>query len=519
MTVETTAAEWARFEKAVENTDLGGFDAEGSLMTSNDLKFLLHFLREKRPVKVLEVGVYAGGTTKLLLRELSPASILYSVDVLQTLYDDSSRKVGHVMAESYDPRRQAVWKTYFGQDVSQCIHEIGGDIDFCIMDTTHRVPGEILSYLAVLPYLKDGAMLVLHDIIVHARHCRDRSVDALHNYYCTSLLFSAIFSGKKYAHRQAISADYNIGAVVIDKAAAMAHVEQVLNLLFMPWHFMPGEDILRDTLEVIREHYPPEAAGLFREIVHYHRVRPAQAPINILENARANCEYLLSKHGRLGVWAGDEQALREIVGEKPLCDDDVHLVSPEPGGTLAGKDVEPLESIVNLGLKTVLVPEPLSGGERARLFDQLTRDWGAEKVVFRDHLLGARMVEATDGLFRERIRSFLSNGAKVAFWGIGRRFKELMDEDLIAPANVYLVDRRPGGFYGGKPIEGPEAIRREGIETVVLPPVYRTPDGRTPAEEIRRELESGFGVKAIVHLDELLLWSPREPRSIRRPAT
>jgi hypothetical protein len=91
----------------------------------------------------------------------------------------------------------------------------------------------------------------------------------------------------------------------------------------------------------------------------------------------------------------------------------------------------------------------------------------------------------------------------VAFWGIGQCFKELMDEYLVAPANVYLVDRRPGGLYGGKLVEDPEIIRREGIETVVIPPVYRTRDGRIPAEEIRRELENDFKVKTIVHLNDI----------------
>jgi predicted O-methyltransferase YrrM len=503
--------EWDRFESAVDGVDLSGFDTEESGMTSSDLKFLLHFLREKRPVKVLEIGVWAGGTTKLLLRALPPAATVYSVDYLQTLYNDSARKVGCAVAGSYDARTEAAWKTYFGQDVSQCIREIGGGVDFCIMDTTHQLPGEILSYLAVLPYLKDGAVLLWHDIIAHAQLCRRGSGDGLTpaylaNLYCTSLLFSAIFSREKFTYRQVISADYNVGAIGIDKALALAHVEQVLNVLFMPWEYMPGEDILRGTLDVIREHYPPEAAGLFREIVHHQRNRLVYAPINFQANAWANCEYLLSKYGRLGVWVDDEKALREIVGEKTLQDANVHLLGREPGGTLAGKAVEAPESVRRLGLTAVLAPEPVSDAEGERLFDELIGGWGAQKVFFRNQLLWTRIEEAADGLFQEKIRAFWAGGAKVAFWGIGRRFRKLVDRDLVAPANVYLVDRRSGGFYGRKPIEDPEVIRREGIETVVIVPfVYRTPDGRIPAEEIRRELENDFKVKTIVSLDEFFL--------------
>jgi hypothetical protein len=106
---------------------------------------------------------------------------------------------------------------------------------------------------------------------------------------------------------------------------------------------------------------------------------------------------------------------------------------------------------------------------------------------------------------RARIRRLVEEGAKVAFWGIGWHFSNLMEADLVAPANVYLVDRRPGGFYGKKPVEDPEVVRREGIETVVIPSAYRGWDGRIPAEEIRRELENDFGVKTIVSLDEFFL--------------
>ena len=38
------------------------------------------------------------------------------------------------------------------------------DIDFIIIDTVHFMPGEFLTFLTALPQLKDGCIVVLHDI-------------------------------------------------------------------------------------------------------------------------------------------------------------------------------------------------------------------------------------------------------------------------------------------------------------------------------------------------------------------
>ena len=52
--------------------------------------------------------------------------------------------------------------------MAQCcpilLSNIGGEIDFLILDTAHTLPGEILDFLLALPYLAPNAIVVLHDI-------------------------------------------------------------------------------------------------------------------------------------------------------------------------------------------------------------------------------------------------------------------------------------------------------------------------------------------------------------------
>jgi hypothetical protein len=85
------------------------------------------------------------------------------------------------------------WKLYTGGLALKFIQEIGNEIDFCLIDTRHVNPGEILDFLMVLPYLSENCIVVFHDVNLHTnrgKNCNDWSIT-------TNLLTSAIY-GKKY---------------------------------------------------------------------------------------------------------------------------------------------------------------------------------------------------------------------------------------------------------------------------------------------------------------------------------
>ena len=39
--------------------------------------------------------------------------------------------------------------------------------DFLFLDTTHYTPGEIINLIEIMPFLNEGPIVVLHDIIWH----------------------------------------------------------------------------------------------------------------------------------------------------------------------------------------------------------------------------------------------------------------------------------------------------------------------------------------------------------------
>lgn len=51
-----------------------------------------------------------------------------------------------------------------GETIASRIEEIGNGIDFVILDTMHALPGELLDFISLYPYLDKRAVIVFHDV-------------------------------------------------------------------------------------------------------------------------------------------------------------------------------------------------------------------------------------------------------------------------------------------------------------------------------------------------------------------
>ena len=84
-------------------------------------------------------------------------SILYSIDL------NSANFVGQCV-NKYFPHFMRNWKLFKGNIATEYIEKIGNNIDIAMIDTAHFEPGEILDFLIILPFLKDEAIVIFHDI-------------------------------------------------------------------------------------------------------------------------------------------------------------------------------------------------------------------------------------------------------------------------------------------------------------------------------------------------------------------
>ncbi|RKI88653.1 class I SAM-dependent methyltransferase [Parablautia intestinalis] len=202
---------------------------------------LCGLIKQYKPKKIVEVGVAAGGTTAVILNcifMLELDSEVYSVDSSEKYYRDGNKNTGYLVEEC---------KNYLGKEVKHCMHvggylpeyldEIGDNIDFLILDTMHTLPGELLDFLACLPRLNDGAIVVLHDIILnHLTEFAD--VNAI----ATRVLLSSVV-GKKIICRENDN-QYNyigLGAFEVTKETRK-YIENVFSALLMTWNYIPDSE-------------------------------------------------------------------------------------------------------------------------------------------------------------------------------------------------------------------------------------------------------------------------------------
>lgn len=236
-------------------------------MTEAETKFLIHQLVQNKPKKILEIGVAAGGTTQYILNNMPEDARLFSVDISKNYYREKDKESGYIVKELCNDDIQKKWTTYLGYDIIDCIDDIGGDIDFVVIDTVHAMPGEYLSYLVVLPYLKKNAVVILHDIHINYAYIGGSHTDLnkesikikswQKNSYCTTLLFSTISSNHKIILRDGIS---NIGGFYIDDSTR-ENVFDVFQSLFAAWDYYPDLNMTKYQ-EHINQNYP-EKCGIY----------------------------------------------------------------------------------------------------------------------------------------------------------------------------------------------------------------------------------------------------------------
>ncbi|MDR2666550.1 MAG: class I SAM-dependent methyltransferase, partial [Holosporales bacterium] len=159
-------------EAGVEYVDVDKLDSNSDeldeaklkiLMKQPEVKFLSGLIRRYKPKKILEVGVADGGSSVVILNSIKDdkESKLYSIDI------SGEEWVGRVVQASFpELAKTGKWRLFKGNIAAKFLDEIGDGIDFVFLDTLHVNPGEFLDFLMMLPYLKEGAVIVIHDVML-----------------------------------------------------------------------------------------------------------------------------------------------------------------------------------------------------------------------------------------------------------------------------------------------------------------------------------------------------------------
>ena len=247
------------------------------LMNEIESAFLCGMIKKFHPKKLLEVGVAAGGSTSIILQtleDLGEPYKMHSVDILTKHHPYNTEEIGFlakfVKANNLisPASLSGEHKFHLGRYLPQVIDEIGGDIDFVILDTVHFLPGEVLDFIAMLPYLKDGAIVVLHDVALNQYKHQTGWRDAC----ATGALFGAV-TAKKFLNFVPEDAAGNIRSSYPNIAAFQVneqtkeHIENLFLLLTLNWHYAPSQNEIKIYREFYRRYYSADLTDIFDETI------------------------------------------------------------------------------------------------------------------------------------------------------------------------------------------------------------------------------------------------------------
>jgi len=232
-----------------------------SEMWGNQREFLNGVIRKFKPKKILEIGVRHGGSSMVILNAIDDFkdSHLYSIDL------DSSPKVGQCIYK-YFPNLLKKWTLFQGNITTEYIEEIGDNIDMALIDTAHYEPGEILDFLMVLPFLKENAVVVFHDIANQITHSPDR------NEWAPYIIFNGI-RGEKYVPSGDYILKQDIGATLLDNNQKK-YYQVYFRLLGGQWQYFPKEIHINQARNFFKKYYEKdckECLIIFEEAISFNR--------------------------------------------------------------------------------------------------------------------------------------------------------------------------------------------------------------------------------------------------------
>ncbi|MDR2337584.1 MAG: class I SAM-dependent methyltransferase [Deltaproteobacteria bacterium] len=235
-----------------------------SEMQPLERSFLNTLVLRHKPKRILELGVSAGSSAVLILNALQeiPGSKLYSIDYSSSLYRDLTKHVGFTV-DNY-PELKQNWQLLTNGLACKFIDNLEESFDFCFIDTVHKVPGEILDFLLVFPYLKQNAVIVLHDTNLHTIN------NCYNDLNSNNMLISAI-SGEKLVpnyDRYLGMRFANIAGVILNEQQ-QENIWDIFNLLLQPWKYMPSGINLNNIRKYLAQHYTDYFCNFFDRVVNY----------------------------------------------------------------------------------------------------------------------------------------------------------------------------------------------------------------------------------------------------------
>lgn len=126
-------------------------------------------IEEYKPENILEIGTAAGWAAYYMLEEAlkhNPYTKITSIDFGHHLYYSQEREIGAAFKE-VSPNLYEKWQLKTGLMAVDFAANCKEKYDFVFIDANHIHPWATLDFIAILPLLKENAIVVFHDVYLN----------------------------------------------------------------------------------------------------------------------------------------------------------------------------------------------------------------------------------------------------------------------------------------------------------------------------------------------------------------
>ena len=228
----------------------------GWKLALNDALMINGLIRKLKPKNLLEIGVARGGSSILILNAIKdfPDSRLVSIDIREQFFGNREKKTGYLVKEKF-PELANKWTLFLGDLPYKFLPKLNLKFDFLFLDSAHVIPGEVMNLIEIFPFLKENAIIVLHDITWHFFPV----YKTIYNIFDSKVMPSQIFLmssliGEKILLPEGDNNFINIGVVCLSKNQKKYYLDYFL-LLMNLWQYLPSNEQLYGLREYIKKYY------------------------------------------------------------------------------------------------------------------------------------------------------------------------------------------------------------------------------------------------------------------------
>ena len=263
--------DYENFEKNIITEDI--IQNSGCNLTNEEAFFINGIIRKLKPKKCLEIGVNKGGTSILILNAIKDIknSFLVSIDINTKLSEDPSKKIGYKVLKYFSFLTKN-WQLFKGEMPHKVLDKIKKKFNFVIINTSHTMPGEILSLIEIMPFLEDNAILVFPNIISHLKNVYIKDIDkTLLKKTTTSIFLMSALVGKKKIIYDKNKKMGNIGVIFLEKNQQRFYQNYFLLLMNFWEEMLSDEQIFKFRLFLQKYYKQEKYLNIFENAILYNK--------------------------------------------------------------------------------------------------------------------------------------------------------------------------------------------------------------------------------------------------------